>query len=590
MDILEQNGYKLKQLDYKDLDNLPLNKVQYTILKNRLPEEEDIIKYLYNDYDIFEDLDKLADITNAANLLLEHIKDKSKKILICSDLDCDGLTSATTLYRSLIDVFKVERDRVFVIINRRKDGNSFNPVLVSRVKEMWDKVKFDLMVISDQGSRNELQYQDFKKYTEDKMKIILTDHHHIEYEEYPYSVDCFINPQRVDSDYSRNVSGCTVAFLLMIKAYQLLTNSKDLSPFLPIFPFPAISVISDVMSCKEMVNRFIYKVGMRVINTYNNPNFVIYKKILEIPGIFTDNDIRMKLTSFINSANRMGIEDIGYSMLSTDDKEICYKSSIIVDDNNDLKKAEIKRITKEALEDLKDIPTDGGVVFKVSTDISVNGVIAARIGEIKKVPAICYIESDKEIISGSCRAIIKGFDLLECLAKINDENPGVIAQFGGHKDACGCSIYSDQFDLFKILFYKYSKEIISNLDVSSEIDLDMILPEDQITPDLVNSIRSLAPYGKDWNMPVFLSVFTLVSVIPMGGIARITFKRKSGGTISGFYNFSDNSGLTIDNIRQNLVRGGKYLVSYNLDITSYLKVYDFSLSIIKITPVKDTKC
>lgn len=577
---------KLEDYDYiyntDDSINNNLSPIQNNILNNRLNKEYDYEKYLENSFDIFKDIKDLADIKLASELLLKHIQE-NKHILICSDLDCDGLTSAVMAYKSLTEVFQYSKEKISVIINRRKDGNSFNPKLVQRVKDLHKKKKIDLMISFDQGSRNEKEYQDFKSL-EHPFKIIITDHHTIDYDNYPKSVDAFINPQRKDSKYTRNISGCTVGFLVMIYTY-FLNKKNDLSVFYPIFPFPAISVISDVMSCKEPVNRYIYRIGVNELNKLQDNLFVTLRSILNIGGVFTDTDIKMKLAPFINAANRMGLEDLGYEMLATEDKDICRENAVVLEENNNIKKDLTKQITKEVLVELGQTVLDGGYAFKIHSTAAVNGIIAVKIGELKKVPTICFMESSGESLSGSCRAILKGFDLLECLNQIHQEDKELIIQYGGHKDACGVHIHKDKFERFKFLFYKKSKELIQSLNIDPRIRIDYFLKGNECYPDVWNEVLSLAPYGKDFEEPIFVSELTLNNVIIMGTFCRLSFFNKTGQILSGFYSFQDTLGLTIDNIKENLVRD-KYLVSYTLNLSTYKGSYDFNFNFLKIDRIK----
>lgn len=577
-------NFNYRKIDLKDYEYSNLTDIQKSIIIRRT-DDKDIDKYVYNDYDIFQDLIKLKDIDKAADLIIKHLNNKSN-ICICTDLDCDGMSSAYTLEKSLLRVFKHPKDKLFTVINRRKDGNGFNPILVNRIIDLHKEKKIDLMITGDHGSANEEQYKTFKQL-ENPFDIILTDHHQITVQEYPKSADVVINPQREDSTYDKNISGCTVAFLVMLYTYYKMYNKKDLEVFYPIIPYSAITVISDVMSCKSLLNRFIYKVGINQINKHNDLNFKVYKDILGISYNFNLKDIGIKLAPFINSANRMNSEDIGYSMLSSEEIENCRDNANKLSIINNNKKNIVKNITNDILFKLRDIPTDGGIVFKIPSTASVNGLIAAKIGEYKKIPAICFIDNNQDKLSGSCRSIIQGFNILECIEQIDKENPNVINQYGGHKEACGVNIDSKNFDIFKELFYKYSKKYIDSIDKSSLlIDVDFILKEEEITLDLIENIRSCGPYGKDWREPIILSRLNLSNVLILGSTCKLLFKRKYGGILEGFYQFgNDDLNLNIDNIKSILETNKSYMVFFTIDIVSYLKNLNININIVKIASI-----
>lgn len=561
------NNYNILSTDYNDLKNI--------LVRHRM-KNHSYSDYINNDYDLLKDLNKLSDIDKASDIIYKHIN-LGNNILICSDLDCDGMTSAMSLYLFLKDVFKVKDENVRVIINKRSHGNGFNPILVNRIKELHKEFKIDLMITSDHGSVNENEYQDLKQSC--GFEIVVTDHHTVQYDIYPNTADAFVNPLRKDSEYFTEISGCTVAFLVMVYTYHKHIKESNKKDYYHIFPYPAISIISDIMSCELPLNRYIYRIGLNYINRLQNTNFVSYKSILNIPYMFNHNDVKMKLTPFINSVNRTDIEQIGYDLLSSTNYDLSKSLAVIVQEKNDLKKKETKEITKFILDNVNELEKDGGYCCILDSKTTINGVVAARIGDKLKVPVICFSGNDK--LAGSCRAVLEGFDLLECLDRINKEDNSIIIKYGGHKSACGCSIYRDKFDLFKKHFYTISKDMMSKLDIDKTINIDCFIPINKITPDLVNIIRSIGPYGKDWEEPIFISKAKFKYSLPLGSIAKLTFYKNDKSTISGFYNIPSN----ITDIKEYLIRNEEYKIVYNIDITSYNGAYDYSLNIIDI--IKD---
>lgn len=575
-------GYVMSDKDISKYENTILTDIQKRIILNRLdyePTIEEMNNFIYNDYDLFSDLDKLTDLDKAKELLEKHLKNKSH-IAIVSDLDADGMTSAVTAYKCLRDVFKHPVDKISVLINRRKDGNSINPTLTKRIKDLHDVYPIDLITLFDHGSTSELAYQELANYGD--MDFLLTDHHTVQYDIYPNTVNVFINPQRKESTYSRNISGCVTGFVTFLYTYWKMYNTTDLKPFYHIFPFPAISVISDVMSCKDPINRFIYRVGVNEMSKPTHPIFKGLRALLGYGKKITLKDIQMKIAPFINAANRTNVEDLGYEMLASEDLDNIIKLGNELTLANDKKKAVVKTLTNIALDNLKDKVIDRGVVLTIETDMAVNGLIAARVGEVKKVPVVCFIDRGNDIMSGSCRGIVHGFNLLTTLQAIKDEDSNCIVQFGGHTGACGVSITKDNFNRFKELFEKHSKIQLDTLDVKESITIDYMVKECNLTFDLVKELEVIGPYGKDWSEPTLLSIFYVDYVMVIGSMCIVMFKRVDGNSLGGFYSFGDKSGLTIDNIKEKLVRGTRCLVSYNPSLSTRGNTYDISLNIKQI--------
>lgn len=572
--------------------------IKYPNKLNNISELRDIIlinrighvdkEYINNDFDIYKNILELKDIDKGALLLKETILNK-KRICICSDLDADGLTSAAMCYRTFTEVFKIDPNDIDVIINHRRNGNSYNNVYVNRIITSYKNNPFDLIISFDQGSRNEEQYK-YMKSVMNNVKFIITDHHQIDYNEYPNSVEVFINPQRNDSLYDKDISGCTVGFLLMLYTYKLLYNKTDIKPFYPIFPYPAISVISDVMSCLSDVNRYIYKVGMNRINSFQDPWIVLLFKSLNKVGVYTNRDISMSVASIINSANRMGIEEEGYGLISSTSAKTIQDHLDTLNSNNNIKKTVVNNISNDLLSNLEEHPVDGGIVCYIDTDININGLIAGRIASTKKLPVICFIKNDNvDNISGSCRAGINGFNLLDCFNIITNRYPDLIINYGGHKDACGVHIKQSKLDKFKEVFYNTSKEIMSNMDIDRTIDVDVVLYPNKghINPDLINIIRSLEPYGKNFESPTFMSTMTLDRILKFGKtMCRLEFK-VGKQTFGGFCSFDNNPNINMDNILDVLVRGLKYNVIYKIDLVDSRNKTDYQLEILYIEEINN---
>ena len=581
---------KLEDFNYQhqNYELVPgLSQLQTNILKNR-DKNEDLDSFLYKDYDILEDLDLIPNISRAAATLRSHLMDKSN-IAIVSDCDCDGITSAATTYRILKEVFHHPEDKLNVIINKRKTGNSFTPALVKRVKELHNANYISLMYSCDQGSLNGKEYRDFAKTC--GFDMIITDHHQVRKGElYPDAKDLwFVNPQDSEEEIYpfKQVSGCVVTLLVLIYTYCKLyyaddpKHNKDYRIFYKYMDLPAVSIVSDIMSCDNPLNRWIYKIGLNEINKRSNPVFQALRFVLEIPGKIELSDIKMKIAPLINAANRMDVEELAYDMITQTVKEnaIIEAERLVI--HNSEKKATIKTLTKDLIQGLDRIDCSEGIIVTIKDVPAVNGILAGKIGSLKGVPTICFMEREN-MLSGSCRAIVPGFDLIELFTRISKQDPNIILNFGGHKDACGVHIDKDYLEVFQGLFFQNVKDMLKELPEKQNIVIDYMIKEEDIDLSILYSQNSLAPFGKDFKEPIFLSILHIKHIIILGDIARITFKRKNGGTLSGFYNFGTTDYINMDNIKDLLQPGTRCITSFTGDVSSYANAYDINLNILKI--------
>ncbi len=591
-DHIEEHGFMYRKPSnsiYTELLKNNISEFQATIIANRLEEEDykfykqDIVSYYFNCLRMDHNISKLADIEKASELIMEHIV-QGKHIAIVTDYDCDGVNSAAVLYRSLLQIFNVDKNLVSVIINKRRDGNGFNKVLVSRVTKLNTNKKIDLIITADHGSNDNAAYGVFKELG---IAMVITDHHQIPNGN-PDNCEVFINNQRDDSEYYKDVSGCFIAFLVMVNTYKKMYPNKRLDVFNPVIPYVAISTISDVMSLKLPINRHIVKTGLNEINSFRNKAWFAIKNILNITGKITYKEIGFKIAPLINTANRINAEDLAFKLLSADSSDDVIKYGEELNKLNDFRKT----VQKAVIAKEKNIPLNDkykhSIVLLIDSELSISGIVASNIGESNGLPIVCFLNSpEQDIYTGSGRAIINNLNIEQVFKNIAAEDSSMFIKFGGHKGAAGCSIYKDKLEDFRRLFDKYCKELTPVLLHKDMIHVDMFLPEYKLTPSLIKPIESLGPYGKDWVEPVFLSVLTVSKIFIMGTIAKIIFITPSGRELQGTHFFRTQHDINIKNIRDIIKSGCKTLVSYNVNLDNFRNSLELSFNIVYIKPLED---
>lgn len=553
--------------------------IVHSILENRLgslasKERDNMVTYQEN---LDKDLDNLTDIKKGSEVLAKAI-DSNRHIAVVTDYDSDGLNSAATLTIGLTKIFGCDKKNVTTIVNKRLDGNGFNDVLVNRILEVNKRKPIDLIVTADHGSRDDKAY---KKLLDNGVKeIIVTDHHEAEDGILKHPV-AFINPQRPDSSYLKSISGCCVAFLLLIRTYKTMFKTSNFSDFNLILPYVAISTITDVMSMKEPFNRHIVRTGLKQLNSLKDKRWVLIKEAIGIAGLVTCKDIGFKIGALINTGNTTGTEELFFKLLVEDDinkiKEILSKCM-----EWSSKRKELTRLgEKEIMEGLE---ITNGITAVVKSELPLNGKIAASLGSKVKKPTICFRETENSY-EGSGRAIVPGLDLLSVLDKIHEEDDTILNRYGGHKQALGCSIPKDKLDTFKEKFIIHCTNALDKIATMEEMDIDAFIPDFKINTKLAKEVSVLEPYGKDFLEPVFVSTLKVKYVLSFGGaVAKITFVKSTGNDISGIYFFSDPM-LTPSNI--NNIRGKKVHVAYTPRINTFNNKFSYDLEIKKIRIVNE---
>lgn len=575
-------GLELREPVIDDID-LKLTNLQKIILKNRC-QDGDCEKYLMNeDYPIDKDIESLTDINTGAKLIANHI-DKHNYILIVVDYDCDGINSGVMLHRCFRDIFKYNTKKFKVLVNKREFSNGFNPKLHKIIMEHNNRNKIDLIITADHGSSDD-EY--FKIYKQHNMDVVVTDHH--KFKKYPSSADAFINTQKDDSSKVLNgLSGCAVAYMLMVKTQKYLVKNSTIKDMDYLLPYVAITTISDVMPLNNILNRKLVNLGLKELNTFKNKSFLYLKKLLDIPGSITVTDIGFAIAPLINTGNRLGVEELIFKMLIMDDKDNFMHFGTKAVSNNLTRKTRTKNIIKDLKYYIDNYEYSNSLVVVTDIDdIAINGNIASMVGGNKNVPSICFTDTGDELLKGSGRAIVDNFDLYGVLQKLNELYPGVLESFDGHKKALGCCVHRDNIDKFKKEFDILVKDELDKMDLTSNLVIDAYIPDYKLTSDLIYQLDTIGPYGEKWSPPLLVTKLMLVGMFKMGTAAKLIFNKSSNAKIEGIMFFRGNSKYTVDNIKEKLKIGERYYIVFTPVHNKYMGVINEQLNIVDIGSVND---
>lgn len=559
-------------------DNNELTNIQKILLANRLKDNSDISEILYGSKHFVYDMLTMKDIKEAATSIASYINN-NKRIAIVTDYDSDGINSAVVLTKSFKEIFKY--DNIITIINKRIYGNGINSMLLSTLIEENNKNKIDMIITADHGSSDELN---ISKLRELGISIVLTDHHKIPEDNYPKSANYLINPERTDCDYNQQISGCSVAFLVMVATYIELRNDYNITLFNTLLPNVALSTISDVMPLDNPVNRHMVLTGLKEMNSLRNPVWVQLKKMYGINTLITTNDISYKIAPIINTANRTNNEELAFNLLMANDAATALEYIKKLDTLSNFRKAEQKRLYKDILVNVINYKYDNSIVAVLDSTMAINGILAGQLSETYNKPTVCFLDDGSNIITGSARGTTGNMDIVNVFNKINSEDSSIFVKFGGHKNAAGCAIYKDKIESFRELFDKYVAEEIIEDDIL-ELNIDYVLPPSEITPSLIHEINVIGPYGNKWEQPVFMSRLRIGYVLALGNMLKITFRHKNRDFVGVFFS-NKYSDINTDNYTNILTNGKLVDVVYNLELTNFNNSTYIQLRVLAIKDIE----
>jgi single-stranded-DNA-specific exonuclease len=98
---------------------------------------------------------------------------------------------------------------------------------------------------------------------------------------------------------------------------------------------------------------------------------------------------------------------------------------------------------------------------------------------------------------------------------VHETDPNIIVKFGGHKGAAGVTIYKKDFDRFAELFEQAIQAKLAGQYVGPIIHSDgaIDLP---INNQLLDMLNQLAPFGREFEQPVFEIEANILSTRPVG--------------------------------------------------------------------------
>ena len=172
-------------------------------------------------------------------------------------------------------------------------------------------------------------------------------------------------------------------------------------------------------------------------------------------------------------------------------------------------------------------------------------------------PSVLLSLEDKTL-KGSGRSI-PGFDLYDTLTKCQDE----LEKFGGHSMAVGLSLKEENIGKFKEKIEQIAEEQHIE-EINPVIKIDAKINLNEITKEMVESLKTLEPFGEANKMPIFLfKNLTIDSIRSLSEGKHLKLTLKDSSVIVNAIGF--NMGSLVDDYRI----GDKIDVVGTLEINSF---------------------
>jgi single-stranded-DNA-specific exonuclease len=455
-----------------------------------LTDPEAAHRFLNPSLDHLHDPFKLADLQKAVERIEAGIA-RRERIAIHGDYDVDGITS-TVILRRAIEMLGGEC--VHFIPERLRDGYGLQPAAIERLHA--DGVR--LIISVDCGIR---AADAATRARELGIDLIITDHHEPDGDLPPALA--VVNPKRRDCAYpDKHLAGVGVA----LKLVQALCERSGKSRWLPAFvKVAAIGTLADVVPLVGE-NRVLAKLGLDSLSTGRHT--VGLRALLEGAGLLGKRvdsyHVAFMLAPRVNAAGRMSTPDIATRLLLATDEAMMDEARTLagqLNEENLRRQVEEADLVAQAKKAIETDPAVGAhnvlVVGGEGWHRGVIGIAASKLVDTYHKPAI-VLSIEGELAHGSCRSI-PDLDMLEALEGCAD----LFIRFGGHKQAAGLTMEAVNVPAFRARINAHADEVLEPDQLRPRLRIDGPLNLKHITPDLVDGLHRLAPFGLANPRPVF---------------------------------------------------------------------------------------
>ncbi len=460
-------------------DNRSLKEIINTILTNRnINSKKEIENFLNPDINNVylksseinqKEFDKFKDRIDKALL-------SNEKIVIFGDYDVDGICATAILWETL---YVKTKKVVPYIPNRSDEGYGLSKKGIENVLKSNPDTK--IIITVDNGI---VAYDAVLFAKENGIDVIITDHH----------VKGATIPDAFCILHTTLLCGAGIAWVI---AKELGFEKKD--KVLEKLELATLATIADLVPLINN-NRAIVREGLEVLK---NTNRIGISELLKEAGIEKSllgvYAIGHMIAPRLNATGRIQSAMNALRLLCTHDEKRAKELSLMLGNVN----RDRQGLTEESVEHAKllAIETTYSSRITIVSDRSYNqgiiGLIASRMVESYYKPTFAIAIGEK-ISKGSARSIY-GVNIIELLRSVS----GTLIEAGGHPMAAGFSVETQRIEEFAKALAKKAEEVITDETLKRYINIDMLLPFDAISQELVSEINKLEPFGMGNPEPVF---------------------------------------------------------------------------------------
>jgi single-stranded-DNA-specific exonuclease len=427
--------------------------------------------------------------------------ERSQRLLIVGDYDCDGATACAV---GMLALRAFSADVGYLVPNRFEFGYGLTPEIVrvaaARAPRYLITVDNGIAAVEGVAEAGRLG-----------MQVLVTDHH-LPGERLPEAA-CIVNPNQPGCGFpSKHLAGVGVMFYAMLALRSELRRRGRLGDgpnLATLLDLVALGTVADVVPLDHN-NRVLVEQGLRRIRSGRcRPGL---KALLESAGRSLERasayDLAFVAGPRVNAAGRLTDMSLGIECLLSEDAAQAVALARRLDELNRERRSIESDMQDAALAHLERIDPGeacGLALYEAGWHQGVIGILAARIRERFHRPVIAFAAAPDGELRGSGRSI-PGLHLRDALDLIDKRHPGLLLRFGGHAAAAGLSIRQADFSAFRSAFDVMLRELLTAEQLEQRLDTDGALGAEEMTLELAQAIADIA-WGQGFAAPRFHGVF-----------------------------------------------------------------------------------
>jgi single-stranded-DNA-specific exonuclease len=505
--------------------------------------------------------DRFEGIGAIVELIGAHARARSR-ITVHGDYDVDGVCSTAVLVRALR---AMGADVDWYLPDRASDGYGLKERTIARLVERGTR----LLIAVDCGITALAELAAARAAGID---VIVADHHAPSASGLPAA--SILHP-RVCGYPCADLCATAVAYkLAQALARETCAGAARAEEDLDLV---ALATIADSVPLHGE-NRTLARRGLRALARTVKPGLrALMARARVDPSRLDERSVSFALAPRLNAAGRLYRADAALELVLTEDPIRAAQIAAELDHANEERRDTETRVLFEAEALLAEQPRRSAyVLVGEGWHGGVIGIVASRLAERHHRPfALVALAGDAG--KGSARSI-EGFDLLGALTACGSH----LRRYGGHRAAAGLELDRAALDGFVAAFDAHAASKLGPEDLSPVVRVDAVAAGGELSLELAEELRSLAPFGQG-NPPVSLLVRAahVSDVSTMGEGRHLRFTMHADGSRMKAVAFGF-GGRTA--VRRELAREHQFDGVFRLEVNEWNGITEPRLNLVHLQP------